>query len=42
MKTNLEKAKALTIPAELPPAFALPKEFRESLPPEGPAMARER
>jgi hypothetical protein len=31
MKTN---PKGWTLPAELPPAFALPKEFRESLPDE--------
>jgi hypothetical protein len=29
MKTNAE---SWTLPAELPAAFALPKEFRESLP----------
>jgi hypothetical protein len=34
MKPNLENPKGWTLPAELPSAFALPKEFRESLPDE--------
>jgi hypothetical protein len=34
MKTNPENPKGWTLPAEIPPAFALPQEFRQSLPPE--------
>jgi hypothetical protein len=32
MKTNPENPVGWTLPAELPPAFALPQQFRESLP----------
>ena len=34
MKTNPEKPDGWTLPAELPPAFAIPEQFRQSLPAE--------
>jgi hypothetical protein len=34
MKTNPENPKDWTLPAELPPAFELPTQFRQSLPAE--------
>jgi hypothetical protein len=34
MKTNPENLKDWTLPAEIPPAFALPQSFRQSLAPE--------